>query len=262
MSARDNFRAVQSALGVNATGIPNDETKEAFTAFWDAALTEYRNASPAAPRPAEPAPGATSFTIGADHWLVGAKRNVIEGGSPMTPICLVEHFTAGAGAPSSIESMRDNGLSAHLVIDRDGTIFQCRPFTRTCGHAGVSRWVDPKTGKRWSGLNQCSIGIEIANAGDSYDEISWVRRSGYKGVMAKHRNGGKSTTWEEYPAAQLASVIGVSLALVRHYGLHDVTGHDCIAPERKSDPGPAFDATMKEIREACGFSGLPAVHRA
>ena len=41
--------------------------------------------------------------------------------------------------------------------------------------------------------------------------------------------------------------------------LDDITGHDCIAPERRNDPGPAFP--MQELRELCGFSGLPEVHR-
>jgi N-acetylmuramoyl-L-alanine amidase len=51
----------------------------------------------------------------------------------------------------------------------------------------------------------------------------------------------------------------VAKVLVACYQLDDITGHDCIAPERKDDPGPAFP--MAELRAACGFTGLPAVHR-
>jgi N-acetyl-anhydromuramyl-L-alanine amidase AmpD len=101
-----------------------------------------------------------------NYWLDQADRDEIKGGSAMnTRRCLVIHFTAGATGASSIESMRDSGVSAHLVIERDGKIWQCRPFNLTAGHAGESTWVDPVTGKTYEGLNSCSIGIEVANAG-------------------------------------------------------------------------------------------------
>lgn len=174
--------------------------------------------------------------------------------------CVVIHYTAGATARSSINFWKTKsakGASAHVVIDRDGTIIQCRPFNRTAGHAGVSRWRDPKTGVLYEGLNSCSIGIELANAGDN---VKLARRwSKMPLVKAAHRNGGPAKDWEAYPPAQLAAVTKLVQALVKRYRLDDITGHDCIAPERKSDPGPAFP--MEKLRQACGFSGLPIVYR-
>jgi N-acetyl-anhydromuramyl-L-alanine amidase AmpD len=41
------------------------------------------------------------------------------------------------------------------------------------------------------------------------------------------------------------------------YKLVDITGHDCISVENKTDPGPAFP--MLELRAANGLSGLPTV---
>lgn len=205
-----------------------------------------------------------SLAIDAQHWLSGdgIHHRPLPGGSAMLiRRALVIHFTAGASAASSIsfwETPAAKGACAHLVIDRDGTIYQCRPFDRTAGHAGVSEWADPKTGRRFSGLNSCTIGIELANAGDS--RVEWARRQpGYATLRAAHRNGGPVTDWEVYPAAQLAACEAVSKLLVARYRLDDITGHDCIAPARKSDPGPAFP--MQALRKACGFSGLPAVHR-
>jgi len=193
------------------------------------------------------------------HWLDEATRDVIAGGSPL-PVrrCLVIHFTYGAGAKSSIDYMRSKGLSAHLVIDRDGTIYQTRPFNVQCAHAGRSRWVDPNTGKKYTNLNAHSIGIEIANFGDGIAEHpNWTK---LPFVRAKHRNGGPVQSWEAYPQAQLDSVFVSAKAICKRYNLDDVTGHDCIAPERKNDPGPAFP--MLELREFCGFTGLPQVHKA
>lgn len=198
-----------------------------------------------------------------NHRIVEATAAPIPGGNRMSVHrCLVIHFTAGASAMSSIDSMRQNGLSAHLVIDRDGTLYQCRPFDTACGHAGKSRWKDPRTGTLYRGLNNCSIGIELANAGDTAPVIAWARANSpaFAGTLtAKHPNGGPLTQWEEYPAAQLATLTAVAQLLVTTYNLDDITGHDCIAPERKNDPGPAFP--MEQLRRACGFTGLPAVHQ-
>lgn len=190
-----------------------------------------------------------------DHWLENAKRQPLDGGSAMNVRrFLVIHFTAGASALSSINFWRTpaaQGASAHIVVDRDGTIYQCRPFNRTCGHAGASKWKDPKTGIEYTRLNSCSIGIEIANGGDSYP----TKFSKFTPVNARHKNGGHEKTWERYTPEQIAAVRELSKALVKRYNLDDVVGHEDIAPSRKNDPGPAFP--MIELREACGFKVMP-----
>lgn len=203
--------------------------------------------------------------VGADHFLTGEERDILPGGSAMgTRRALVIHFTAGATGRSSIAFWRTKaakGASAHIVIERDGEIIQCRPFNRTCGHAGVSRWKDPNTGALFTGLNSCTIGIELANAGNDDDALKWARKQhSFASIFARHRNGGSVVEWEAFNPNQLAACTEVAKALVARYNLDDVTGHDCIAPERKDDPGPAFP--MQTLREACGFSGLPVVHKA
>lgn len=192
--------------------------------------------------------------INSDHWLETAKRRVILGGATMAiRRFLVIHFTAGASALSSIEWWKEKGgtVCAHFVIDRDGTIYQCRPCNRTAGHAGSSSWNDPKSGILYHGLNACSIGIELANGGDAYPE----RFSNLSPTIAAHKNGGPTKEWETYPSAQLAACEMLSKVLCDRYNLDDVVGHEDIAPNRKSDPGPAFP--MRLLREACGFKGLP-----
>lgn len=185
--------------------------------------------------------------ITSDHWLEGVKRDLIPGGSAM-PVrrFLVIHFTSGASAQSSINFWKTTaakGASAHIVIDRNGTVYQCRPFNVTAGHAGVSQW------QGFKGLNACSIGIELANAGD--DVALAARYSKFEPVTAKHKNGSKPQKWEVYPPEQLAACEEVAKALVARYKLDDVIGHEDIAPDRKNDPGPAFP--MAALRVACGF---------
>jgi len=194
-----------------------------------------------------------------EHWLEGVKRQPLEGGAPMgTRRFLVIHHTAGATGQSSIEYWEKlgNGVCAHLVIERDGTIIQCRPFDHTCGHAGPSQWRDRHTGRLYTGLNSCSIGIELANAGNAIGALSWARNQpGFGRIHATHKNGGRECEWETYPLAQLTACELVSQALVKRYNLDDIIGHEDCAPTRKVDPGPAFP--MEALRQACGFRGLP-----
>ena len=182
-----------------------------------------------------------------DHWLDTALRRPIAGGAEMlTRRYLVIHFTSGASAESSIEFWRTpaaKGASAHIIIDRDGTVYQTRPFNRTCGHAGVSEWLGFKN------LNTCTIGIELANAGD--DSALARRWSSLPLLSAKHKNGGPHKRWEAYPLAQLAACEQVAKVLTARYHLDAIVGHDDIAPARKNDPGPAFP--MESLRHACGF---------
>jgi len=197
------------------------------------------------------------ISITDDHWLLGATQLPLPGGSAL-PVrrFLVIHFTSGATARSSVEFWRSpeaKGACAHVIIDRDGTIYQCRPFNRTCGHAGKSTWRDPHTGVRYDGLNACAIGIELANAGDDPDLAR--RWSKLPLLTARHKNGGPVEQWERFTDEQLAACEAVSKALVARYHLDDVIGHDDIAPDRKNDPGPAFP--MQALREACGFQGMP-----
>ncbi len=206
-------------------------------------------------RHSKPAYLENSMKITEDHWLEEATRDVMPGGSPMrTRRFLVIHFTAGATGRSSIDFWKKlgTGICAHLVIERDGSVTQCRPFDRTCGHAGASQWRDPNTGRLYSGLNACAIGIELANAGNDAPALSWARRQpGFLSIFSRHKRGGPEQEWEAFPPAQTAACERISKALVTRYNLDDLIGHEDIAPDRKSDPGPAFP--MQALRNACGF---------
>lgn len=182
-------------------------------------------------------------------------------GAPMTVRrLLIMHFTAGWGLESTIYWWRQSaakGTNAHIIIDRDGTVAQCRPFNQTAGHAGASSWRDRNTGITHRNLNSCSLGIELCNAGA-------ITQSNYPLVMEKefagkpipfmesaHKNGGKVMKWEIFPQKQLDVALEVAATLVKRYNLDDVLGHDDVAPNRKTDPGPAFPLTT--FRSQLGF---------
>lgn len=163
-------------------------------------------------------------------------------GGALSPRFLVMHYTAGSSFDSSLSHMTRASAkaSAHLLIGRDGAIAQLVPFDRVAWHAGHSRW------QGISGLNQHSIGIELDNAGplEAQGETwqAWFGRRypDEEVVIARHRNGGPQRGWHAYSEAQMTAAREAATALCDHYGLVDVLGHDDIAPERKTDPGPAF----------------------
>ena len=122
----------------------------------------------------------------------------------------------------------------------------------TAGHAGASQWKDPKTGHTYFALNQCSLGIELANAGD--DSKLGLKWSELPLKKARHKNGGPLVSWEQYPPSQLQSCFDLAKVLVARYNLDDVIGHEDIAPSRKNDPGPLFP--MNKLRVEFGMPPL------
>lgn len=114
-------------------------------------------------------------------------------------------------AHPSFQELIDLKVSAHLFIRRDGEIIQFVPFHQRAWHAGKSQF------EGRSGCNDFSIGIEL----EGTDNLA-------------------------YNDQQYQRLVKVSQCLMRVYpGItpNRIVGHSDIAPERKSDPGPAFDWT-------------------
>lgn len=97
-------------------------------------------------------------------------------------------------------------VSSHFFIDRKGRLFQYVSCLNRAWHAGVSSF------KGRNGCNDFSIGVEL----EGTDEVP-------------------------YESEQYQTLAALTEALRCAYPLTDVTGHCLIAPERKTDPGRAFD---------------------
>jgi N-acetylmuramoyl-L-alanine amidase len=127
---------------------------------------------------------------------------------------LVLHYTGMTSAEAAIERLCDPStrVSAHYVIDENGTIWRLVPETRRAFHAGLSCWAGEGE------LNAVSLGIEIVNPGHEW---------GY----------------HPFPEAQMASVEGLCRDLISRHSIppHRIVGHSDIAPDRKTDPGELFD---------------------
>ena len=132
-------------------------------------------------------------------------RRKVKGKRAIT--CVVIHATATSGLASPKEWLCDpaSEVSAHYLMDVDGTIYQLVDDNDVAWHAGVSEWNGQEN------VNDFSIGIELVNAND--------------GKMP-------------YPEAQLKSLVGLvaEICEVNNITAKDVVGHLDVAPGRKTDP--------------------------
>jgi len=107
------------------------------------------------------------------------------------------------------DEIKELRVSSHLLIRRNGDIIQYVPFHKRAWHAGVSEF----EGKTC--CNDFSIGIEMEGTDDeAYEEIQYQK---------------------------LTEVTKQLLTAYPHISHDRITGHCHIAPERKTDPGEAFD---------------------
>ncbi len=130
------------------------------------------------------------------------------------PEFLILHYTGMESGQEALEHMCDecSEVSAHYMIDYDGTVTQLVDEGKRAWHAGVSYW-DGETD-----LNSASIGIEIVNKGHEF---------GY----------------EEFTEEQMKSLIALSKEILSRHDIssNNVIAHSDIAPDRKQDPGEKFD---------------------
>ena len=105
-------------------------------------------------------------------------------------------------------SIAELKVSAHFFVRRDGRIIQFVSCLKRAWHAGVSCW----QGK--SRCNDFSLGIELEGS----DAVPFTD-------------------------AQYAALQQLTVALRAAYPIRGIAGHSDIAPQRKTDPGPAFDWT-------------------
>jgi len=127
---------------------------------------------------------------------------------------LILHYTGMQSAEAALARLCDRAaeVSAHYVIDEDGTTYRLVDERARAWHAGVSAW------QGRADVNTFSVGIELVNPGHEW---------GYR----------------DFPAAQLAACAHLSRAIMRRHSIPAVRvlGHSDIAPARKQDPGERFD---------------------
>ncbi len=127
---------------------------------------------------------------------------------------LVLHYTGMETAEAARARLCDPDakVSAHYMIDEDGTVTRLADEAARAWHAGVSFW------RGHTGINGRAIGIELVNPGHEF---------GYR----------------PFPEAQMAALADLARGIVRRHAIpaRNVVGHSDVAPRRKMDPGELFD---------------------
>jgi N-acetylmuramoyl-L-alanine amidase len=214
-----------------------------------------------------------SFTPDFPSWLpVGPSPNCFKGRKPGIPVSgLIIHFTAAGSGKGSADyfaksevSWTENGVvktakvqaAAQLVIDRDGTVYQCTPLEDRAWHAGPSTLWKGQPLKPGQNVNDWTIGIEIANwgqlkAGPGGSYVNYLGKP-FTGQVYVHQDGTQPPTyWEAFPETQVQAVIQAAKVLTHKYPAitrDNVLGHRDVDPARKVDPGPAWP--MKRFLDA------------
>lgn len=144
----------------------------------------------------------------------------------------VLHYTGMRSAKEALERLCDPEaqVSAHYVIEEDGTAHQLVQEDRRAWHAGVSCW------RGEDDVNSASIGFELVNPGHEW---------GYR----------------EFPAPQIEQLMILLRKVIDEHRikLTHVVGHSDVAPGRKEDPGELFPwAQLAKDNLAIGpWSGAP-----
>lgn len=177
---------------------------------------------------------------GVVHLVSAKNTRRLEG-----PDMIVLHYTAGTSAESSALFLTrpDVSASAHVVIGREGEVFQLVPFNIEAWHAGKS-WYAGR-----GGLNRYSIGIELDNLGKlRFSGGLFIAECGR--VVSPEEvytdcSGDRPTYWHRYTTRQVRVLREICTLLEETYPIRDVVGHSVITP-RKIDPGPALEFAFEE----------------
>lgn len=161
---------------------------------------------------------------------------------------LIMHVTTGTTMQGVINFFKNpaSGVSAHLLIGRDGRIIQFVPFDKVAYHSGLSYWEGD------ANLNKLSIGIELDNAADLSGEPGSYNKRGVsipdsEVERAVHWKSGFEKGWHKFTPIQLEIALQVAKILKEHYGIKEIIGHDVVNLKNRLDPGPLFP--MRAWRE-------------
>ena len=130
------------------------------------------------------------------------------------PISMVVlHYTEMPEPGSALAKMSDpaSKVSAHYLIEENGTVTRLVPEEKRAWHAGVSFWRGIRD------VNSASIGIELDHPGHAH---------GYR----------------EFSDAQFEALVPLLHRIVKEHDIPraNVVGHSDVAPLRKVDPGELF----------------------
>ena len=168
--------------------------------------------------------------------------------APITHVII--HFTSNVlnnnVDPYQIEDIysifEEYEVSAHYVIDRDGTIYQFVGENRVAYHAGKGNIISEVF--NIASMNDKSIGIELLAIGTKEEMVPLITEETYDRLDSSLIG----YTDEQYSALQsLITDILSRYSTIKRDREH-IMGHEEYAPVRKTDPGKLFDWTRLNLQ--------------
>lgn len=184
--------------------------------------------------PFRPAPGVGRST------RRYAARSLMHGGTELGRLQqiirqLVIHHDGLFGARQCFHVLHDErGLSAHFIIDNDGTIYQTLDLVHCAYHA--------------SGVNVCSIGVEVCNRGKVISGEEYHYRGALERGQTRVRVHGTEYLMWQFTEPQYQAIIALGQALLRLFPRLPQ-----VFPEDSS--GVAIPGALSEPREFSGYLG-------
>jgi N-acetylmuramoyl-L-alanine amidase len=172
-------------------------------------------------------------------WIVGIKKQKLKhvGGAQPKPNLLVIHYSVTDTVAQAVTALDAKTLGYHILIEKDGTAYQTRPFIETAAHPGRSNWKkQTKSVSDTSTVQVNSIGICLMNMGFAHGT-----RPNKKAKLIYNPKDASMDSWEVYPAPQLATCSSIVADIIATYKITEVVGHHDIAVMGKFDPGPLYD---------------------
>jgi len=173
--------------------------------------------------------------------LEGATREK-NGGSlgRILPISLaIVNYTLHDSTKESIESLRRNRVSGHIIIDEDGNVIETVSPEKRAWHAGVSSFREHPNQTSTTNVNSASYGILLVNQGPVLcieKKFNPVFIEGTEEILGK-----SDMCWQPYTDEQITTLAILYKGLQKEYPtLQRLVGHGEVAPRRKIGPGAAF----------------------
>jgi N-acetylmuramoyl-L-alanine amidase len=156
----------------------------------------------------------------------------------------------------AVSALNSQNLSYHILIAKDGTPFQTRPFTQSAAHPGLSNWKATGAVDLGGSVMKDSVGICLMNMGFAVNGLPPA--SVGQGKLIYNADDPTMQSWERYSPAQIATCKNIVEDLVAIYPIREVVGHHDVAIMGKFDPGPLFDlAALNELIRVPKPLGFP-----
>ena len=148
---------------------------------------------------------------------------------------LVIHYTGMRTGAEALARLCDPvaQVSAHYMIEEDGTVYRLVDEGLRAWHAGVASW------RGWTDINSRSVGVELVNPGHEFGP-------------------------RPFPDSQIDALAELAQGILARHAVpaRNVVGHSDIAPARKQDPGELFPWDELARRGVGLWPGEPGPDRA